>query len=425
MSKKIGIIGLGYVGYPLSCLFAQKFNVIGFDIDVQKIQLLNLGIDPTGLSDPISLNSLSFSNDVNSLSNCDFLIVTIPTDIDAQNKPNLGPLKLATNMIATILQKDMTVVFESTVYPGLTEEICIPILEQKSGLKWKIDFNVGYSPERINPGEKERPISSIKKIVSGDTLETTERLAELYGCVIQAGVYKAPSIKVAEAAKVIENAQRDLNIAFVNELALIFDRMGIDTRAVLEAAGTKWNFLSFEPGLVGGQCIGVDPYYLTYKSEALGYTPRVIHSGRVVNNEMGKFIAEKVVKTLIHQKKSVSNSRVLILGCAFKENIGDARNSKIFDICHELMSYSVKVDILDPLVVNTQFKHLDFPILENLNEKIKYDAIILAVKHQIFKDISLDKLISISIKGHLNLFDVKAFYNFEDAQTASKVYWRL
>lgn len=424
---KIGVIGLGYVGLPLATLFASKYHVWAFDINNEKIELLSKGKDSTGLltSNEILNKQLHFTSLILDLSECDFLLVTIPTDIDSSNRPNLGPLKNATSMIGSLIKKGVTVVFESTVYPGLTEEICIPILEQKSGLKWKKDFNVGYSPERINPGEQARPISSIKKIVAGDSEETTKKLALLYGSVIQAGIYQAPTIIIAEAAKVIENAQRDLNIAFVNELALIFDRIGIDTRSVLEAASTKWNFLPFEPGLVGGQCIGVDPYYLTYKSEALGYTPRVIHSGRVVNNEMGKFIAEKVVKTLIQQEKPVSKSRVLILGCAFKENIGDARNSKVFDICHELYSYSVQVDIVDPLVVKTQFKHPDFQITEIFNSEFKYDAIILAVKHHIFKEFDLDKLISISNNGQLNLFDVKAFYHLEEAKTASTVYWRL
>jgi UDP-N-acetyl-D-galactosamine dehydrogenase len=422
---KIGVIGLGYVGLPLACLFAEKYHVIGFDINDTKIQLLQQGIDTTGLSNGFQTDALLFSNNINDLNECQFLIVTIPTDIDTQNQPDLGPLKMATGMIAGILKIGMTVVFESTVYPGLTEEICIPILEQNSGLIWKSDFNVGYSPERINPGEKTRPISSIKKIVAGDTIQTTEKLAALYGSVIIAGIYQAKSIKVAEAAKVIENAQRDLNIAFVNELALIFDKMEIDTRDVLEAAATKWNFLPFEPGLVGGQCIGVDPYYLTYKSEALGYAPRVIHSGRVVNNQIGKFIAEKVVKILIQQEKAVSKSRVLILGCAFKENIGDARNSKVFDICEELMGYSVSVDIFDPLVNIVHSKKLFNQVLGTLPEEIKYDAIILAVKHQVFQDLNLYKLISMSKLGHLNLFDVKAFYDKEKATALSTFYWRL
>ncbi len=425
MNSKIGIIGLGYVGLPLACLFAEKYQVEAFDIDQQKIQLLQQGIDPTGLSELVPLSTLNFSNDLNNLKDCSFLIVTIPTNIDEQNKPDLGPLKLATSMISTILQKGMTVVFESTVYPGLTEEICIPILEQKNDLKWKLDFNVGYSPERINPGDKSRPIAGIQKIVAGDTEETKERLAELYGSVITAGVYKAKSIKIAEAAKVIENTQRDLNIAFVNELALIFDRIGIDTRDVLEAAGTKWNFLPFEPGLVGGQCISVDPYYLTFKSESLGYTPRVIHSGRLVNNEIGKFIAEKLVKTLIQQEKSITKSRVLILGCAFKENIGDARNSKVFDIVQELNNYSLTVDIYDPLVCQTNYKHPEFPILAELNNALQYDAVILAVKHQIFASLDLEKLVSISKNNRLNLFDIKAFYKKDAAENLASFYWRL
>lgn len=425
MDSTIGIIGLGYVGLPLACLFAEKYQVKGFDIDLQKIQLLKQGIDPNGLTENFLLENLNFSNDLNILKNSDYLIVTIPTDIDEQNKPDLGPLKLATGMIATILRKGVTVVFESTVYPGLTEEICIPILEEKSGLKWKIDFYVGYSPERINPGEKGRPIANIKKIVAGDIPETTESLAQLYGSVIKAGVYQAPSIKVAEAAKVIENAQRDLNIAFVNELALIFDRMGIDTREVLDAAGTKWNFLPFEPGLVGGQCIGVDPYYLTYKSESLGYTPKVIQSGRLVNNQIGKFIAEKVVKTLIQQEKQISKSRVLILGCAFKENIGDARNSKVFDIYKELIGYSVSVDIFDPLVANLPNNYLNKKVLDTLPNDIKYDAIILAVKHSFFQNLDLYKLNSISNMGLLNLFDIKAFYDKKNAISLSNYYWRL
>lgn len=425
MKCNIGIIGLGYVGLPLASLFAEKYQVIGFDIDDQKIQLLKKGIDPTGLSYSLHTNTLVFSSTLEDLRGCNYLIVTIPTDIDGQNQPDLGPLKKACEMIAEVLEKNMTIVFESTVYPGLTEEVCIPIIEQMSGLVWKSDFNVGYSPERINPGEKTRPISNIIKIVAGDSIHTTKRLADLYGSVIKAGIYQAKSIIVAEAAKVIENAQRDLNIAFVNELALIFDKMEIDTRDVLEAAATKWNFLPFEPGLVGGQCIGIDPYYLTYKSEALGYSPRVIHSGRVVNNQIGKFIAEKVVKTLIQQEKTVSKSRVLILGCAFKENIGDTRNSKVFDIIHELMGYSVLVDLYDPLVANTPINYSKIKLLDSLHNEIKYDAIILAVKHNIFESLDLYQLISISRNRELNLFDIKAFYDKDTAIRLSTFYWRL
>ena len=427
MACKIGIIGLGYVGIPLAVLFAEKYTVIGFDIDEQKIQLLQKGIDPNGLSDLHLLTNshLQFSHHLIDLAGCTHLIITIPTDIDAQNKPDLGPLKKATEMVGSVLQKGMTIVFESTVYPGLTEEICIPILEQQSGLIWKQDFFVGYSPERINPGDTQRPIASILKIVAGDSIQTLSNLCGLYESVITAGIYPAPSIKVAEAAKVIENAQRDLNIAFVNELALIFDRMGIDTREVLKAAATKWNFMSFEPGLVGGQCIGVDPYYLTHKAEELGYSPRVIHSGRLVNNEMGKFIAEKVVKTLLHAGKNISQCSVLVLGCSFKENIGDTRNSKVFDIVKELLDYSVKVDMVDPMVNEKAFNPIGQEISKTIPPTAKYDAIILAVKHNAFKELDLEKLQAHSTAKALYLFDVKAFYDLEEAGKVCQFYWRL
>jgi UDP-N-acetyl-D-galactosamine dehydrogenase len=319
----------------------------------------------------------------------------------------------------------MTVVFESTVYPGLTEEICIPILENASGLVWMRDFFVGYSPERINPGDTQRPISSILKIVAGDTPTTLANLVELYGSVITAGIYAAQNIKIAEAAKVIENAQRDLNIAFVNELALIFDRMGIDTRDVLKAAATKWNFLTFEPGLVGGQCIGVDPYYLTYKAEELGYSPRVIHSGRLVNNEMGKFIAEKTVKALLQAGKNITQCRVLVLGCSFKENIGDTRNSKVFDIVKELIDYSVLVDVVDPIANEAAHHASKEKIIPSIPADATYDAIILAVKHDAFKELTLEKLIAISTSKELYLFDVKAFYDQQEAKKMCKFYWRL
>jgi UDP-N-acetyl-D-galactosamine dehydrogenase len=424
---KIGIVGLGYVGLPLACLFAGKYAVKGFDIDLNKIKSLQNGIDPNHLSfiDQINQPNLQFYNSIEALVDCFFLIVTIPTDIDHQNNPDLQPLKKATQMVGSILKKGMTIVFESTVYPGLTEEICVPILEQTSGLKWKEDFFVGYSPERINPGDSNRPIESILKIVSGDSKDTLAKVADLYASVITAGIYQASTIKVAEAAKVIENAQRDLNIAFVNELALIFDRMGIDTREVLQAAATKWNFLPFEPGLVGGQCIGVDPYYLTHKAEELGYTPKVIHSGRLVNNGMGKFIAEKVVKTLIQQHKNISNSRVLILGCSFKENIGDTRNSKVFDIVKELMDYSVSVDIVDPMVHNQSFIPSGMKVMNEMNISRYYDAVVLAVKHDAFLTYDLKRLKDSSMHFELNLFDVKGFYEREEALRECKVYWRL
>ena len=427
MSIKLGIIGLGYVGLPLAALFAEKYTVLGFDIDAAKIKSLQAGIDPNGLSSAAQLTqaSLRFCIDINELSDCSHLIITIPTDIDAQNKPELGPLRKATQMIGGILQKGMTVVFESTVYPGLTEEICIPLLETASGLVWKKDFFVGYSPERINPGDTQRPIASILKIVAGDSTSTLADLVNLYGAVITAGIYPAPSIKIAEAAKVIENAQRDLNIAFVNELALIFDRMGIDTREVLKAAATKWNFMPFEPGLVGGQCIGVDPYYLTHKAEELGYSPRVIHSGRLVNNEMGKFIAEKTVKTLLQAGKNITQCRVLVLGCSFKENIGDTRNSKVFDIVNELIDYAVKVDLVDPIANASAFNPTKEKIIPSIPAHVQYDAIILAVKHDAFKALTLERLIAHATSNELYLFDVKAFYDRELARKVCRFYWRL
>ena len=427
MTYRIGIIGLGYVGLPLAALFAEKFAVYGFDIDSKKIKSLQLGVDPNGLTNQQQLThpNLHFCHELLDLKDCTHFIITIPTDIDAQNKPDLDPLKKATAMVGSILKQGNTVVFESTVYPGLTEEICILILEKTSGLVWKKDFFVGYSPERINPGDRNRTVASILKFVAGDSPETLVDLSNLYGSVITGGIYQAPSIKVAEAAKVIENAQRDLNIAFVNELALIFDRMGIDTREVLKAAGTKWNFLHFEPGLVGGQCIGVDPYYLTYKAEELGYSPRVIHSGRLVNNEMGKFIAEKTVKALLQAGKNSSQCKVLVLGCTFKENIGDTRNSKVFDIVKELQDYSANVTIVDPMVNEHAYNPTSLAIMPSIPKDTLYDAIILAVKHEAFRTLDLAKLVCHSSGNELYLFDVKAFYDQEEALKICKLYWRL
>jgi len=427
MNVTIGIIGLGYVGLPLAILFAEKYAVIGFDIDAKKIDLLNKGIDTNNLHPFASgtFSNLQFSNQSIDLKSCTHLIVTIPTDIDAKNLPDLRPLQNASQLIGEVLQNGMIVVFESTVYPGLTEEICIPIIEKFSGLVWKKDFFVGYSPERINPGESNRPLASIVKIVSADTADTLENLVELYSSVITAGIYQAPSIRVAEAAKVIENAQRDLNIAFMNELALIFDLMQLDTRDVLKAAASKWNFLAFEPGLVGGHCIGVDPYYLTYKAEQLGYSPKVIHSGRDLNNQIGPFIAEKLVKTLSAQEKNIPKSRVLILGCTFKENVSDIRNSKVFDIVNTLASYLIQVDILDAMVPTNTALPCSAKLMEHLSTDILYDAIILAVKHDSFKLLPLTQLKAISVSGNLNLFDAKAFYEQTEAIKICKHYWRL
>lgn len=426
MEKTIAIIGLGYVGLPLACLFANEYEVIGFDIDESKVKNLNNAIDNTGLCDPKQLKqlNLSFTNVIMDISKATYIIITIPTNIDENNNPDLSHLKNATGLIAAILKKGTTVIYESTVYPGLTEEICIPILEAGSGLVWKNDFNVGYSPERINPGDLNMTLSSIKKIISADTEETLEKMESLYGKVIKGGLYKASSIKVAEAAKVIENAQRDLNIAFVNELALIFDRMKIDTREVLAAAGSKWNFLKFEPGLVGGQCISVDPYYLTYKAETLGYTPKVILSGRSVNNHIGRFISEKILKILISQNRIIASSRVLIMGCTFKENINDSRNSKVFDIVKSLAEFSITVDLFDPIVDSTQMMDCKY-YLNKFPYDQSYDSIVVAVKHDVFVNYNLETLKEISVNQELNLIDVKAFYNAQNAKTVCKAYWRL
>ena len=422
----IGIVGLGYVGLPLACLFANKYAVLGFDINEKKVNLLQNGHDYTEEvgTEALKQTNLTFSSNYMDLKKCSILIVAVPTDIDEKNNPDLRPLENASEFLGKILEPGMIIVYESTVYPGLTEEICVPILERTSGLIWKKDFNVGYSPERINPGDKKRPLHKILKIVSGDTPKTLGILSELYGSVIEAGVYEAPDIKTAEAAKVIENAQRDLNIAFMNELSVIFDRMNLDTRDVLKAAGTKWNFLPFEPGLVGGHCIGVDPYYLTYKAERLGYSPQVIHSGRHLNNQMGKFIAEKVVKELIKQERTIAKCKVLVLGCAFKENVGDIRNSKVFDITKVLREYHIQVDIVDPLI-DSKLNNKIEKILNTPDVDLKYDAIILAVKHDAFSNYDLDYLKSISTQGQLNLFDVKAFYNKQTANDICKFYWRL
>ena len=425
---KITILGLGYVGLPLACLFATKYKVIGFDVQQSKIDMLNSGHDYTDEvgNEALSNPNLSFTANVDHLKDCNVIIVAVPTDIDSRNQPNLMPLQKVSETIASFLTKGMTVVYESTVYPGLTEDYCIPILEKNSGLTWKKDFNVGYSPERINPGDKLRPIHKILKIVSGDTPETLELLAHLYGSVIEAGIYKAPNIKTAEAAKVIENAQRDLNIAFVNELSIIFDKMNLDTRDVLEAAATKWNFLKFEPGLVGGHCIGVDPYYLAFKAEQLGFVPQVIHSGRHLNNSMGKHIADKVLKTLINQNKTIAQSKVLILGCTFKENVGDTRNSKVVDIITALNDYQISTTVVDPEVTASKEQlHLPFTVENSLSQNTYYDAIILAVKHDSFKSYTLQLLKNYAVNNSLNLFDVKAFYNPTEAKEICNTYWRL
>lgn len=395
-SKKIAIIGLGYVGLPLAIEFAKKYKVIGFDTSVNRISELRQYIDQTLEADLESLKTvlaeenntkgLSFTADLDAIAACEIYIITVPTPIDLLKKPDLKPLLHASEMVGSLLNVGDLVIYESTVYPGCTEEDCVPVLEKKSGLTFNQDFFCGYSPERINPGDKVNTLTKIKKVTSGSNPEIAKFVDELYASIITAGTHLAPSIKVAEASKAIENAQRDVNISFVNELALIFDRMGIDTADVLSAAATKWNFLPYKPGLVGGHCIGVDPYYLAYKSESLGYQPEVILSGRRVNDNMGKFVAEKVIKMMIAKRGITEKSKVLILGFAFKENCPDTRNTKVIDIYRELKAFNIKVDVYDPWADPIRVsKEYQLQLIKELDKE--YEAIILAVSHRQFLSI--------------------------------------
>jgi UDP-N-acetyl-D-galactosamine dehydrogenase len=411
----IGIIGLGYVGLPLAAAFASKYEVVGFDINIKRIKELNTGLDVTNELTSEQLGkvvgtSLKLTTVLEDVANCTTFIVTVPTPVTSNKTPDLTPVIKATESISSILKKGDTVVYESTVYPGVTEEVCVPILEEKTRLKFNVDFFVGYSPERINPGDKKHTITKITKVVSGSTPETLKKLSELYGSIIDAGIYEAPSIKTAEAAKVIENTQRDINIAFVNELSIIFSKMGIDTNEVLKAAGTKWNFLNFFPGLVGGHCIGVDPYYLAYKSEELGYTPEMILAGRKINDSMPIFIVSQIVKQLLKQNKSSQNAKALILGATFKENCPDLRNSKVVDVYQELNEFGFQVEVFDPEADAEVFiKEYGFEKLNKIS-KNQYDVVILAVSHDSFRSINPKDLLS---KGGV-VFDVKGFYNDPD-----------
>ena len=386
MSTRIAIIGLGYVGFPLAVEFGKNIPTLGFDIDTSRIAELNKGFDRTHEVTAEQLKasvSLTFSSNAADLSTCNTFIVTVPTPIDHFKKPDLSPLLKASEMIGKALKKGDLVIYESTVYPGCTEEDCVPVLEKFSGLKFNVDFFCGYSPERINPGDKVNTLTKIKKVTSGSTPEIAEKVDQLYRSIITAGTHKAPSMKVAEASKAIENAQRDVNISFVNELALIFDRMGIDTTEVLEAAGTKWNFLNFKPGLVGGHCIGVDPYYLLHKSESLGYYPQVILSGRRVNDNMGIFVANKLVKLLINKGQKIAGAKTLMLGITFKENCPDIRNSRVVDIYKELVDFGMDVDVYDPWANPAEVKHEHgIDLVTKLADK--YQAIVLTVAHNEF-----------------------------------------
>jgi UDP-N-acetyl-D-galactosamine dehydrogenase len=412
---KIGIIGLGYVGLPLAAAFAHKYSVVGIDINQDRIDQLNQFDDQTNELSSEQLKavvgkSLTLSTSIEDTKACTTYIVTVPTPVTQSKQPNLSPVISATKSVATVLKKGDTVVYESTVYPGVTEEVCVPLLEEISGLNYNNDFFVGYSPERINPGDKKHTITKITKVVSGSTPETLKELSALYGSIIEAGIYEAPTIKTAEAAKVIENTQRDINIAFVNELSIIFSKMGIDTNEVLKAAGTKWNFLNFFPGLVGGHCIGVDPYYLAFKSEELGYTPEMILAGRRINDSMPTFIVSQIVKQLMKQNKNSQNASALILGATFKENCPDLRNSKVVDVHQELSEYGFQVEVYDPEADAEVFvKEYGFEKREALPTN-KYDVVILAVSHDCFKTINPKEL----IVNEGVVFDVKGFYKDPD-----------
>jgi UDP-N-acetyl-D-galactosamine dehydrogenase len=393
-NTKIAIIGLGYVGLPLAVEFGKRHDTVGFDINKKRVEELKKGIDrtlETKSEDIRAAKRLLVTTDIEDIRSCSVYIVTVPTPIDEHNRPDLTPVERATETVGKVLGKNDIVVYESTVYPGCTEEFCVPILERLSGLVFNKDFFCGYSPERINPGDKQHTVTKIKKITSGSTPEVAEKVDALYRSIITAGTHPASSIKVAEAAKVIENSQRDINIAFVNELALIFERLGIDTLEVLEAAGSKWNFLPFRPGLVGGHCIGVDPYYLTHKAQELGYHPEVILAGRRINDNMGIFIASKVVKLMIHKGHKVRGARVLVLGVTFKENCPDIRNSRVVDIVRELNEFGCKVDVHDPWAESDEVaEEYGFPLVERRALKPgTYDAVILAVAHDKFRDLDV------------------------------------
>lgn len=409
---RLAVIGLGYVGLPIAAAFAQKLEVLGFDINPLRIAALKKGEDQTGEVEPslLHLPGLRFSADPKDLSWADFYIVTVPTPVDMVKHPDFSALKLASSMLGSILKKKDYIVFESTVYPGATEEICIPILEQHSGLKEGVDFHVGYSPERINPGDKEHTFTQIKKVVAANTPHALERIAMVYGMVVEGGIYPVSSIKVAEAAKVIENTQRDLNIALVNELALICERIGIDSAEVLAAAATKWNFLPFKPGLVGGHCIGVDPYYLTYKAQSLGYMPEVILAGRRLNDRMGSYIANRVVRLMAQKNLAISGANVLLLGLTFKENCKDVRNTKVIDMIHELRDYNVQVTVYDPVADKDAALREYGLVVDKKPQEGTFDAIVISVAHTVFKNMGVEAIRALG-KPSAVVFDIKSLFS--------------
>lgn len=449
--EKVSLIGLGYVGMPIAVSFAKKVDVIGFDVNNEKIELYNNGIDPTKEvgNEVIKNATVDFTSDEKRLREAKFHIVAVPTPVKEDRTPDLTPIESASKTLGRNLTKGSIVVFESTVYPGVTEDICVPILEKVSGLKCGLDFKVGYSPERINPGDQEHRLETIIKVVSAMDKETLDIVAKVYELVVEVGVYKAESIKVAEAAKVIENSQRDINIAFMNELSIIFNKMGIDTKAVLQAAGTKWNFLNFSPGLVGGHCIGVDPYYLTYKAEQMGYYSQIILSGRKINDDMGKYVAESTVKRMIKANKQINGSRVAIFGVTFKENCPDVRNTKVVDVIKELEEFGVEVRVVDPLADKDDLWHEYRINPYEVHEINEMDAVIFAVPHDEFKSIRLDDVKKMfRSSGHIYipseamnevaatsefntaadsnvLMDIKGVFNRAEAENAGFLYWRL
>jgi UDP-N-acetyl-D-galactosamine dehydrogenase len=406
---KIGIVGLGYVGLPLAVEFGKKFRTVGFDIKAARVAELKKGRDSTLECEPAELRAaknLRYSTSLKDLRPCQVFIVTVPTPIDGYKRPDLKPIESASQLLGQVLKKGDIVVFESTVYPGCTEEIAVPILERLSGMKFNRDFFCGYSPERINPGDKQHRLTTIKKITSGSTPEIADFVDSLYASIIEAGTHKASSIRVAEAAKVIENTQRDVNIALINELALIFNRLGIDTEEVLQAAGTKWNFLPFRPGLVGGHCIGVDPYYLTHKAQEIGYHPEMILAGRRINDNMAIYVAERVAQLMIRKRIHVKGSRILMMGLTFKENCPDLRNSKVADVVSELKKYGAKVDVYDPWIDADEAEH-EYGIRPvRAPAKGRYDAVVLAVAHKQFREMGIDAIRSFARKPHV-LYDIK------------------
>ena len=428
--EKISLVGLGYVGMPIAVAFSKKAKVIGYDLNAAKIELYKSGVDPTNEvgGDVVKACSVEFTADETKLREAKFHIVAVPTPVNDDHTPDLTPVESASETVGRNLTKGSVVVYESTLYPGVTEEICVPILERESGLKCGVDFKIGYSPERINPGDKVHRLETITKIVSGMDEETLDTVAKVYELVVEAGVHRAESIKVAEAAKVIENSQRDINVAFMNELSIIFNKMGIDTLSVLKAAGTKWNFLKFYPGLVGGHCIGVDPYYLTYKAEQLGYHSQIILSGRRINDDMGKYVAENVVKKLIAADVSIKNAKVAVLGFTFKENCPDTRNTKVIDIVRELGEYGITPVIADPTADADEAKRLYGVEFVDMNVIQDCDAVVLAVAHDALKGLSqadFDKMFKPGENGKKVLVDIKGLLDRKQYESAGYRYWRL